>query len=61
MARLLYAIRSLLWICTVRETGANRPFRYYLKLYDRRQAVFQWNREVHKKEGTHADRKHVHP
>lgn len=40
MIRLLYALRFALWICTIREDGPNRPFRYYLKLYDRRQTVF---------------------
>lgn len=48
MLRFLYAIRFVLWICTVREDGPNRPFRYYLKLYDRRQAVFALKHEESK-------------
>jgi hypothetical protein len=40
MIRLLYAVRFILWMCIIREGGPNRPFGYYLKLYDRRQYVF---------------------
>jgi hypothetical protein len=43
--RLVYAVRFILWMCVIREGGPNRPFRYYLKLYDRRQYVFQMKDE----------------